>query len=103
MLNLFAFLEVAREFGFTKLEQQALAVLKKMRVNSDNAIYILDFAKSVKDKDLEQNALQYIFSNGKKILTASNFVHISYPGLCRVILEDKLAVEEIEVFKAVIR
>lgn len=60
MYQLSAFLGVAKEFGFTKLEEQTIQVLKKLKINCDNVIHLFDIGKSLKDKELESNSLNYI-------------------------------------------
>lgn len=132
MFDLSKFLDAAREFGFSKLDEQVLQVLKKTKLNVDNAAYLLDIGKQMNDKELESNSLNYIvkwvdynefeadinnlclyfiiiimilhiFSNGKQVLNSSSFVQISHLGLCQILLEDRLAVDELEVFKSTMR
>ncbi|XP_035705140.1 uncharacterized protein LOC110846163 isoform X2 [Folsomia candida] len=103
MFDLSKFLDAAREFGFSKLDEQVLQVLKKTKLNVDNAAYLLDIGKQMNDKELESNSLNYIVNNGKQVLNSSSFVQISHLGLCQILLEDRLAVDELEVFKSTMR
>jgi len=60
MYDLLHFLEVARDFGFKKLPEHSIMILKKTEISESNAIFILDIAKGLGDAELEQHALAFI-------------------------------------------
>lgn len=55
-----AFLKVAEEFGFHKLPLLVAKVLKRTKVNEENAVYLFEVGKGLKDKELECKGFNYI-------------------------------------------
>ena len=98
--NLFIMMYLADKYFVTQLFTRCEDFLKS-QLNKDTALLALQEAEKYNNAELTQRSLEVIRPNASEVLKQENFQLISLDALKIILKDDRLAVSEIDVFRAV--
>ena len=100
--NVIAIMYMAKKYMLPSLSEKCVAFLLE-NIKVENVLDILEPASRFDEEELEKQCWKFIQSNTAKVIACDSFNNITQTAIAKLLMQDRLNLPEVGLFKAVLK